>query len=208
MNIKFTRIVRSSPTVLPASNWQRSRWLIVATTLLLLFITIPAVWGANYHGRAIDADTGKPIEGAVVMVEWHKRAIYSMDGGGIFHNVRETLTDVDGRFSMDASEGINWNPLTYVQAPRIIAFFPGYLPFTPAYPEAIGIKGGLYEIAEALEKGAVIKMTKLKSDLEIKKYTTPTDLGPLRAPYSKIPNTIRLLNIHRKKLGLNDLSDS
>ena len=47
MNIKFTRIVRSSPTVLPASNWQRSRWLIVATTLLLLFTTIPAVWGAN-----------------------------------------------------------------------------------------------------------------------------------------------------------------
>ena len=74
MNIKFTRIVRSSPTVLPASNWQRSRWLIVATTLLLLFITIPAVWGANYHGRVIDAETGKPIEGAVIMVEWHKRA--------------------------------------------------------------------------------------------------------------------------------------
>ena len=81
----------------------------------------------------IDAETGKPIEGAVVVVEWHKKPRIAMGGIAYFHNARETLTDADGKFVLDSSPGIDWNPLTYIQEPRIIVFYPGYRPFTPAY---------------------------------------------------------------------------
>jgi hypothetical protein len=171
--------------------------------LLLPFGQVRGAWGAYYHGQVVDAETGKPIEGAVVMVEWHKRAIYSMDGGGIFHNARETVTDSDGKFSLDSSEGINWNPLTFVQAPRIIAFYPGYLPFTPGNPGEI--KGGLYEIAETLERGAVIKLTRLKTEKELRNFTDKSGVGSIRAPYAMLPNFLRLINVQRKMVGLDEL---
>jgi hypothetical protein len=118
-----------------------------------------------------------------------------MDGGGIFHNARETLTDAEGKFSLDSSEGINWNPLTLVQAPRIVAFYPGYRPFTPAHPEDINIEGGggLYEIAEALERGAVIKLKRLKTEKELRNFADRSGFGPMMAPYTMIPNLWRLI---------------
>ena len=161
-------------------------WFGVALMLLLLlpFDQVRSAWGAAYHGQVVDAETGKPIEGAVVMVEWHKKAIYEMDGGGRFHNARETLTDAEGKFSLDSSEGINWNPLTIVQAPRIIAFYPGYRAFTAAHPEDIGTKSDLYKIAEAFERGVVVKLTKLTSEKELRRYTTRSGFGLIMAPYT------------------------
>jgi hypothetical protein len=128
-----------------------------------------------------------------------------MDGGGIFHNARETLTDAGGKFSLDSSEGINWNPLTFVQAPRIVAFYPGYRPFTPAHPEDINVTGGLYEIAEALERGAVIKLTRLKTEKELRSFTDRSSVASTRAPYATLPNLLRLINIQRKMVGLDEL---
>jgi len=187
---------------------QRILWFGVASMLLLLvpFGQVRGALGADYHGQVVDTDTGKPIEGAVVLVEWHKKEIYSMDGGGIFHNARETLTDAEGKFSLDSSEGINWNPLTLVQAPRIVAFYPGYRPFTPAHPEDINIEGGgLYEIAEALERGAVIKLKRLKTEKELRSFTDKSSIASSRAPYAMLPNLLRLINIQRKMVGLNEL---
>lgn len=197
---------RSLSNVSPAAGQYMLRFGVMLLVLHLLpFGQLRSAWGSPYHGQVVDADTGKPIEGAVVMVEWHKRAIYSMNGGGIFHNARETLTDTEGKFSLDSSEGINWNPLTYVQAPRIVAFYPGYRPFTPAYPEDINIQGGLYEIAEALERGAVIKLKRLKTEKELRRFTDRSSVASTIAPYAMLPNLLRLINIQRKMVGLNEL---
>ncbi len=124
-----------------------------------------------------------------------------------FHNARETLTDAEGKFSLDSSEGINWNPLTLVRAPRIVAFYPGYRPFTPAHPEDINIEGGgLYENAEALERGAVIKLKKLKTEKELRNFAR-TGAVSVRSwrRIRLIPNLWRLINIQRKMLGIDEL---
>ena len=46
-------------------------WFAVASILLLLvpFGQVRAALGADYHGQVVDADTGKPIEGAVVLAQ-------------------------------------------------------------------------------------------------------------------------------------------
>lgn len=193
------------PLTASAAARQCILWFAVAL-LVLLFLPsnqVRGAWGADYHGQVVDAETGNPIEGAVVMVEWHKKAIYSMDGGGIFHNARETLTDAEGKFSLDSSEGINWNPLTVVQAPRIAVFYPGYRPFSANdYPSEYG---GLYEIAAAFDRGVLIKLARLKTEKELRRFTEKSSIGGIMAPYAMLPNLLRLINIQRKMVGMNEL---
>ena len=190
--------------VSPAAR-QNVPWFGVALMLLHLlpFDQVRSAWGAADHGQVVDAETGKPIEGAVVMVEWHKKAIYEMDGGGRFHNARETLTDAEGKFSLDSSEGINWNPLTIVQA-QIIAFYPGYRAFTAAHPEDIGTKSDLYKIAEAFERGVDVNSNKVNFRKGVEALYNRSGFGLIMAPYTVVPNLLRLINIQRKLLGIDE----
>jgi hypothetical protein len=161
----------------------------------------------DYHGQVVDAETGKPIQGAVVLAEWHKKPRISMSDINYFHNARETVTDGEGKFSLDSSPGIDWNPLTYVdQAPYIVVFYPSYRPFTDAYPEDIGVKGGMKEIADAFERGVVVKLKELRSEKELRKFTSKGGFGPIMAPYAEISNLFRLFNIQRRMLGMEELT--
>lgn len=66
----------------------------------------PFYWAESIHGRVVDADTGEPIEGTVVIADW------KLYGGGMGHGghrnsllVKETLTDANGEFSFG-----KWGP--------------------------------------------------------------------------------------------------
>jgi hypothetical protein len=185
---------------------RKNRLMLLLIFLLLPFSQVRGAWGGDYHGQVVDAETGKPIEGAVVVVEWHKKPRVAMGGISYFHNAREALTDADGKFSLDSSPGVDWNPFTYVEEPRIIAFYPGYRPFTPAHPEDVGIKGGLNEIADAFERGVVVKLTKLTSEKELRRFTDRSGFGPIMAPPTVIPNLLRLINVQRKIVGMRELT--
>ncbi len=59
----------------------------------------PFYWAESIHGRVVDADTGEPIEEAVVVADW------KLYGGGMGHGghrnsllVEETLSDTNGEF--------------------------------------------------------------------------------------------------------------
>jgi hypothetical protein len=71
-------------------------------------------------GTVVDAETGKPIEGAVVLVEWTMTK-----GLGLTHTtsykVTEMVTDNDGRFTVYTVP----NPL--VNAPDITVYKKGYV---------------------------------------------------------------------------------
>ena len=65
----------------PASKRETVCMIIfLGAVLLWSFSPIVAAWAANYHGRVIDAETGKSLEGAVVAVVWHKKPILVMGG--------------------------------------------------------------------------------------------------------------------------------
>ena len=155
----------------------------------------------SYHGKVVDAETDGPIEGAVVVVLWYKKPAISMNGPQDLHKVVEVLTDAEGKFSVDASRGIDWNPGTYVRKePWIAIFKPGYGPFPRAHVSDRSIE----QIERSLIKeGAILRLPKLKTKNELRKFTEPGDMMIfIIVPYERIPNLIRLINVQRKNLGL------
>lgn len=177
-----------------------AKLLFVACFSLVASLYEPrSVESATYSGKVVDAETGEPLKGAVIAVIWHKKAILSMNGGWSFHNAKETLTDAEGKFSLDASEGMNWNPLTIVQPPAVIVFQPGYGPLSPNTPRGFR---DIVEVYEALEKGALIKLPRLTTKDEIIGYSSIPTLG---GPFEKTPKLIEAINRQRALVGLKPL---
>jgi hypothetical protein len=172
--------------------------------LLLPFGQVRSALGATYHGQVVDAETGKPLEGSVVAVVWYKKPILAMGGINYFHNARETITDSEGKFSLDGSEGLNWNPFMSVQEPRIIVFQPGYAPLTPDDPREFK---DAYGIAAGLERGAVVTLPKLKTQEE-QKNVAMRSFGLTQGPFFQyLPNFMRLRNVQNKMAGYDELRE-
>ncbi len=173
----------------------------IPTLAVGLLTLAPASYGgAAYHGTVVDSGTKAPLQGAVVVVVWHRKPIVTMDGPQYFHKAIEALTDAEGNFSVDASPGIDWNPFTYVlKEPRIAIFKPGYGPFPVAHVSPRSVK----ELEEALlAEGALVELPRLKTKDELLKFTSPGDLWISVDRYERIPHLMRLINIQRRSLGL------
>ena len=179
----------------------RKGWLFVPTLAVgLLTLARASYGGAAYHGSVVDSETKAPLQGAVVVVVWHRKPIVTMDGPQYFHKAVEALTDAEGKFSVDASPGIDWNPFTYVlKEPRIAIFKPGYGPFPVAHVSPRSVK----DLKEALlGEGALVELPRLKTKEELLKFTSPGNLWISVDRDERIPHLMRLINIQRRSLGL------
>ena len=101
---------------------------LLAAALPACAFAPPLYWAQAIHARVVDADTGEPIEGAVVVADW------KLYGGGIGHGghrdsllVEETVTDVNGEFTFG-----KWGPklrpayAALDTAPWLVIFKSGY----------------------------------------------------------------------------------
>lgn len=60
------------------------------------------------HGQVVDAETGKPLEGAIIVVQWQPyfvRAVAHAPGHSGSIHTYEALTDKEGRYAIPA-----WGP--------------------------------------------------------------------------------------------------
>ncbi len=193
-------------------------------SLLLAFSSVavlaPSVCAAKmYKGTVVDAETKAPLEGAVVVVMWYKKPLISMDGPQYFHKATEVFTDANGRFSVDASPGMNWNPFRRVLKdpeiyPAITIFKPGYEPFPEALyssmsketKEAIRMgKGPMMVFREEIRKGgALVELPRLKTKEELIRSAGIPCCGIHLDDVTirHIPNLLRLINVQRSSLGL------
>ena len=88
----------------------------------------------GYEGRVIDAETKLPLADAAVVVIWMKQPAISIDAVESFQAARETLTDADGRFALDATPPKTWNPFRPLREQLdVVVFAPGYGSFPLAY---------------------------------------------------------------------------
>ncbi len=71
-------------------------------------------------GQVIDAQTNKPIEGAVVLVEWTKTKGYGFTYTESY-KVAETVTDKDGKFNLPGC----YSP--FVNGPDVTVYKKGYV---------------------------------------------------------------------------------
>lgn len=179
----------------------RCRFLNLTIFCVAVTIVQPAHTAELYHGRVVDEETGQPLVGAVVTVIWYKSPIVYMDRTRPFHSAQETLTDSDGKFALEASPEIDWNPFTYVRKPPdVVIYKPEYAPLVPSSPAWKQV-ASFGSTAEALKTGSVIKLPKLKTKEELRRFTS---LGSLvgQVPYERIPNLVRVVNIQSKMAGL------
>ncbi|MCK9264842.1 MAG: hypothetical protein M0R18_13650 [Deltaproteobacteria bacterium] len=108
--------------------------LILAPTLLFGF-DFPGY--ATYHGKVIDADTLKPIEGAIVYAIWIKCRPGIGSGSCGPGKVKEVLTDAEGEWVITGPKG-NDDPgyirsiigylVPWIESPRIGYYKKGYFP--------------------------------------------------------------------------------
>jgi hypothetical protein len=96
--------------------------------LICLFLFLPACcypvrYDGPYKGRVIDADTGQPIEGVVVLGVWSKVAATPAGGVSSYYDAQETVTDRNGEFEIP---GLGLKILSKVAPMNAIIFKVGY----------------------------------------------------------------------------------
>jgi hypothetical protein len=183
----------------------RNKLVLLAIMALILVVegcTITHKLGP-FYGKVVDAETGEPIEGAVVVV-WCYTKGYSMGGTvGRFADAIETLTDVNGEFRI-SSHRINLFRMmaTWDNKNRISIFKPSY----GAYPGNSKAYSSLkkersYSIPE--DEHILVYLPKLTTIEERKEnlFNIEQPSG-IDCSIDKIPNLRRLESKERFNVGL------
>jgi hypothetical protein len=103
-----------------------SRILIFATFLILIIPTasFPLILGP-YTGKAIDSQTGEPIEGAIVLVFWEGHFPIPPDGYSTVLAAKLMYTDKAGGYSIPTTV-VTLGLLSLYHEARLVIYQPGY----------------------------------------------------------------------------------
>jgi len=167
-----------------------NRWWVVLLLLLLLGLGGPAAaeekWGP-FRGKIVDAETGQPIPGAVVLMIWYKLVYAVVQTNMEFYDAREAVSGPDGTFEI----------------PRLSPPFFSFRIYRPSWT----LFASGYEVqrvvvtpptGQALVDPTVIEMRRLKTREEL---VQKSRARPGEVPDDRIPEFIRAINIERKMLG-------
>jgi hypothetical protein len=165
----------------------RLRSALVVACVAGAIVLWPSSAGAVTY-RVVDETTGEPLEGAVVVIVWHRAAFHGVTP----YHVMERVSGVDGTFSATVFPG-----LTLLQVRRhVLVYKPGYRPRIERTRERDAPLFGQPEIA----------LTKVTS-LEEARSQRPGDLGvrvcdggrdPACVSPARVPELMRRLAIHEK----------
>ena len=150
-----------------------------------------------YRGQVIDAETKAPLAGAVVVALWRRNRVYPFHSVAENYAVRETVTDSEGRFLLDAKEVEEGAPArTY--HPEFLIFIAEYGSFPRNYVAPTGYIGGLFE-----RPGAVVELPRLND-----RETRRRNVGAVHphsyseSPFRDLPELMRRLNAESISVGL------
>ena len=164
--------------------------------LLLASCCYPIRYDGPYRGRVIDTDTGKPIEGVVVLGVWYKEIATVAGGVSSYYDATETVTDKNGEFRI---QGLGLKILSNVGPMDVLIFKAGY--------EYIGMgPWESFKEDEILRKRIrwegerlIVPLKKLTME-ERRKQRSPD--FPSEAPRDKISLTLEEINKDRNERGL------
>ena len=153
--------------------------------------------GGPYRGRVLDAETGKPLAGVVVVAVWRRDRIMPFHSRSEHYAAREALTNADGEFVIDAND-MERNAPKRTRHPFFTIFLPGYgRPRVPAdTPPTLTRR--FYE-----GPGDTIELPRLRTREERREYVTT--MGPYslsEEPFKEIPEFMRLVNRESVAVGL------
>ena len=154
-----------------------------------------------YRGQVVDAESKAPLAGTVIVALWRRNRVYPFHSVAENYAVRETVTDAEGRFFLDAKDVEEGAPRrTY--HPEVLIFQPGYGAFPRNHASPMGYIGGIFE-----RPGAVVELPRLASREERRKHLW--SFGPHSysdQPFRDLPELMRRINAERTAIGLEPYS--
>ena len=154
-----------------------------------------------YRGQVIDAETKAPLAGAVVVALWWRNRVYPFHSVAEHYAVRETVTDAEGRFLLEAKDVEEGAPRrTY--HPEFLIFQPGYGSYPRKYVSPRGFTGGIFERPDT-----VVELPRLPDREDRRKHLWL--FGPHSysdKPFRDLPELMRRINTERIAIGLEPYS--
>jgi hypothetical protein len=153
-----------------------------------------------YRGRVLEAGTGKPLAGVVVVAVWRRERIMLLHSRSEHYAAREALTNADGEFVIDAADVERDAPKRTLR-PFFTIFLPGYgRPRAPAGTPS-NLTQRFYE-----GPGNTVELPRLKTREERRDYVGRLDPFALSdTPFQEILTFMRLLNQESIAVGLQPL---
>ena len=182
--------------------------------LFMMFMFMgTSVHGATFKGRAIDADTREPIEGAVVVASWHEETATISGPSSRLKDVKETLTDKNGEWVIKGPRGREGGNITaiftfltgtyYTRPPEFIIFKPGYCSW-PAGFLIDACKGKIKpEGNDKVAEGKTVELSKL-INREDRLRALPEVIGDGIPFFKKQKAFMRFINEERRNIGLSE----
>lgn len=150
-----------------------------------------------YRAQVVDAETKAPLAGAVVVVLWRRDRVYPFHSVAENYAVRETVTDADGCFFLDARDVEEGAP-GRTRRPEFLIFMPGYGSYPKRHLSPTGFTGGIFE-----RSGTVIELPRLVDREERRKHLFlfgPGDYSD--QPFKEVPELVQRVNAERIAIGL------
>jgi hypothetical protein len=145
----------------------------------------------------LDAETKAPLVGAVVVARWLRDRVYPMQVNAEPYALRETATDSEGRFVVDAMEVEQGAPRR-TRRPEFLIFARGYGVFPRRHTSPTGFLGNLFE-----GPGTTVELPRLEGREERLRNLSIADPHGLSArPHKDIPLLMRAIDEERVAIGL------
>ena len=172
-------------------------FIILSILLFLIGCSYPIRYDGPYKGRVVDAETGAPIEGVVILGVWYKEIPTAAGAVGSYYDASETMTDKNGEFEI---RGLGLKVFTNIAPMHVLIFKAGYKYIGPGMWESLSVDGGLLRSKVAWEgKRAIIPLRKLTIE-ERQKQGSPD--FPSSAMGPKLQRMISEINRDRLERGL------
>jgi hypothetical protein len=185
--------------------------------LALMLLTVPLTGCFIYHkpefkGQVVDAESKQAIEGAVVVAVYSKMTMGIPEHYSSIINVRETLTDKEGKFRIPSYTTIiqpfSWG-MSWGETATFTIFKPGYASMSDWNLEENLTKGMVKEDAVPWFYNKDLKFTFAPGIIGLPKLKTreerlkamPSIVGE-SPDYKKQTELIKVLNFERRELGL------
>jgi len=150
-----------------------------------------------YRGRVLDAETGKPLAGVVVVAVWRRDRIMPLHSRSEHYAAREVLTNADGEFVIDA-EDVERNAPKRTWHPFFTIFLPSYGRYRSPASTRTTVTQRFFE-----GPGTTVELPRLKDKEERQAHLRSVDPYDLsETPFTEIPEFTRLFNQERATMGL------
>jgi hypothetical protein len=171
---------------------------VILLWFLLCFATAcyPIRWDGPYKGRVIDAETGNPIEGVVVLGVWYKESISPGGAAGSYFDAQEAVTDKYGDFEI---HGLGLKILSTISEMHVLIFKAGHEYIGPGPWESFNLDPIFKKKIKSEGNKAIIPLRKLTME-ERDKQGSPD--YPSKAPEEKIISILKEINKDRTERGL------